>query len=75
MGPVSCKRTQERLSDYVDGDLGPLARLAARFHLRHCEACRKTFDSLEQTLRLLREVGRRREAARGDDEDGSRSAD
>ncbi len=65
---VSCERVQERLSDYVDGDLGPLAMLATRLHLRYCPGCRSALASLEETLRVLKKCKRGRTEGRPPDE-------
>jgi len=54
---ATCRETRDGLSDYLDGDLGPRARIRIMRHLARCEGCRALLDSLTRTLKQLRSLG------------------
>ena len=43
----------ELVTDYLDGALPLATRMKARLHLFLCHACRRYFDQMRQTIRLL----------------------
>lgn len=49
----TCSNIRKRLSAYQDQELGSADKKAVEAHLRICEACRKAYDTLLQTYRLL----------------------
>lgn len=53
----TCKRTQERLSSYVDTALAGSEMQAVRQHLLACTDCSAEHDALEQTRRLVAVLG------------------
>ncbi len=46
----------EMVTDYMEGTLTWPVRLAARLHLLQCGACRRYFDQISKTVRLLSEA-------------------
>jgi anti-sigma factor RsiW len=54
---------QERLSDYVDGDLDPSTRAALEAHLLTCAECREIRGALERVVARARSVPNRPPAA------------
>ena len=50
------ERQRERLSAYLDSELGEHERATLEQHLPTCEACRQTLEELRQTRALLRSV-------------------
>jgi predicted anti-sigma-YlaC factor YlaD len=48
-----CRDVTELVSDYLDHALPVRSRLAVRFHLFRCEACRRYIDQMRKTVRLL----------------------
>jgi anti-sigma factor RsiW len=55
-----CRDLLERLSLYIDGDLTPRERRAVMAHLRRCPCCEEFAESLQRTVALCHEAGRRR---------------
>ena len=49
---------QEKLSEYLDGELPPPARTAFETHLASCPACRQDVASLRTTLATLARLAR-----------------
>lgn len=49
----------ELVTDYMDGALPWHVRLKARVHLLLCHACRRYFDQMRKTVRLLSGTPRR----------------
>ncbi len=43
----------ERVTDYLEGALSLSSRLGARMHLALCPSCRRYFDQMRKTIRLL----------------------
>jgi anti-sigma factor RsiW len=54
---ATCRETRDRLSDYLDGDLGTRTRTRIKRHLARCEHCRALLASLTRTLDQLRSLG------------------
>jgi anti-sigma factor RsiW len=54
---ATCRETRERLSDYVDGDLGARTRSRVSRHLARCKHCQALLESLTRTLEQLRSLG------------------
>jgi anti-sigma factor RsiW len=54
---ATCRETRERLSDYLDGDLGARSRRRVSRHLARCKHCRALLESLTRTLEQLRSLG------------------
>ena len=54
---ATCRETRDRLSDYIDGDLGARTRIRVMRHLARCERCRALLDSLTRALDQLRSLG------------------
>src|SRR5688572_16602344 len=50
---------QERLSDYVDGDLDPSTRAAVEAHLLTCAECREIRGALERVVARARRAPNR----------------
>ncbi len=55
-----CRELLERLSLYVDGELKGPARRSLVKHLRQCPCCDEFAKSLQRTVRLCHEAGKRR---------------
>jgi anti-sigma factor RsiW len=54
---ATCRETRERLSDYLDGDLGARTRRRVARHLARCKHCQALLESLTRTLAQLRSLG------------------
>jgi anti-sigma factor (TIGR02949 family) len=54
IGGLSCTDVLERLSDYLDGDLGPAERAQLEMHLRGCDGCARFGGRFRATVRSLR---------------------
>lgn len=50
---MKCKRTSERLSAYLDGELPPQETLAVQQHLRACARCAAELDELKRLNGVL----------------------
>jgi predicted anti-sigma-YlaC factor YlaD len=48
--------TQERLSDYLDGELGSGERQRVEEHVHWCPECRRVLDTLRRTVKGLMEL-------------------
>jgi anti-sigma factor RsiW len=46
----------ERVTDYLDGALSASSWLGTRVHLFICPSCRRYFDQMRKTIRLLADV-------------------
>ncbi len=58
--PSRCRELLEQLSLYVDGELKGPARRSLVNHLRRCPCCEEFAESLQRTVRLCQEAGKRR---------------
>ncbi len=58
--PSRCRDLLERLSLYVDGELKGAERRALLSHLRRCPCCEELAESLQRTVRLCQDAGKRR---------------
>jgi anti-sigma factor RsiW len=54
---ASCRETRDRLSDYLDDELGARTRTRIRRHLSRCKRCQALLESLTRTLEQLRPLG------------------
>lgn len=55
VGGLSCGQALDRLSDYLDDELAPDARLAVEDHLRGCDGCARFGGELRATVVALRD--------------------
>ena len=53
---TECSKTREQLTSYLDGELGDNERARLELHLESCRSCRQEYNSLRQTVSLLRQV-------------------
>ena len=53
-----CKKNFERISEYLDGELGPDDCQQIEQHLKACPECRDCFDALKKTIDLCRKSAR-----------------
>jgi anti-sigma factor RsiW len=53
---TECSKTRERLASYLDGELDDGEREGLELHLESCRSCREEYDSLRQTVSLLRQM-------------------
>ncbi len=53
---TTCQKTQEKLSEYLDGRLAPEERESIEHHVEACPECRRELESLRATLHLLHRV-------------------
>ena len=58
----TCRDMSELVTDYLERALPLRTWLGARWHLFLCPACRRYYEQMRQTIRLL--AGRRAAAAR-----------
>lgn len=49
---MTCRDVIVRLSDYLDGELGPLDVAGIQFHLARCARCRACVRTLSATIRV-----------------------
>ncbi len=49
----TCRDMAERVTDYLEGALSASSRLGTRMHLFICPSCRRYFDQMRKTIRLL----------------------
>jgi hypothetical protein len=50
---LNCRKVNNLLSAYIDGELGGVEQLQIRQHLRDCPCCTEEHDTLLSTKRLL----------------------
>ena len=53
-----CKKNFERISEYLDGELGPDDCQQIEQHLKECPECQDCFDALKKTIDLCRKSAR-----------------
>jgi anti-sigma factor RsiW len=53
---TECSKTRERLASYLDGELDDGEREGLELHLESCRSCREEYNSLRQTVSLLRHM-------------------
>jgi len=54
---ATCRETRDRMSDYLEDDLGARTRTRIKRHLARCKHCQALFQSLSRTLEQLRCLG------------------
>lgn len=52
-----CKYYFNKISEYIDGELGAEACHEIETHLEECPKCRHCADSLKKTIQLCKEAG------------------
>jgi len=50
---LNCRKANNLLSAYMDGELAGIEQLAIREHLKNCSSCNYEYESLLQTKRML----------------------
>ncbi len=50
---MNCKTIIRELSNYLDGDLDPVAREHLEQHLKHCDDCRLVVDTTRKTIQIF----------------------
>ncbi len=55
VGGLACGQVLDRLSDYLDDELGLDARAAVEEHLRGCDGCARFGGEFQATVKALRE--------------------
>jgi predicted anti-sigma-YlaC factor YlaD len=51
----TCRDMSELVTDYLERAVSRRARLDMWWHLIRCEACRRYYDQMRRTVRLLRD--------------------
>lgn len=54
---ATCHETRDRLSDYLDDELGARTRTRIGRHLSRCKRCQTLLESLTRTVEQLRSFG------------------
>jgi anti-sigma factor RsiW len=54
-----CRELFDRLSDYIDGDMGDAERRTFEAHLSECLGCLSCLQSLQRTIALCKHTARR----------------
>jgi len=62
--PCCCPEVCDRLSEFLDGELGPVDRIRLGLHLAACPRCAVESASLDATVRALRDLARQGRRAR-----------
>ena len=50
---LKCRDMAELVTPYLEGELPLRLRIAAWYHLRLCDACRRYIDQMRTTIRFL----------------------
>ena len=50
---LACRELVELVTDYLEGQLGPLERVRFEEHLTDCSGCRTYLEQMRQTLAAL----------------------
>lgn len=58
MAPLRCEKVRERLSAYIDGELGPKEKAALESHLAACPSCSAEVEELRSTAALVHSLPR-----------------
>lgn len=53
---ADCKALFERVSEYLDGELGPALCAKIEEHLRDCPQCEDCFEALRRTVGICRDL-------------------
>ena len=54
-----CAAAQDKLSEYLDGELNEVDAKRVEKHLQQCATCWQAFESLQETVLMLQSVGRK----------------
>ena len=54
-----CAAAQDKLSEYLDGELNEFDAKRVEKHLQQCATCWQAFESLQETVLMLQSVGRK----------------
>lgn len=54
---MQCRRIQNKLSEYLDGELSPAERSQVQAHLQGCADCRAEAAALRRTAMMARDLG------------------
>ena len=55
-GKITCAKLVEAVTDYLEGEMGPLKWLKFQMHLGMCIGCRNYLKQMKQTIRTLGEL-------------------
>jgi RNA polymerase sigma-70 factor (ECF subfamily) len=55
---MRCGKHLERISQYLDGELGEKECMEVERHLAECPDCAACLDSMRKTIRLCKEMGK-----------------
>ena len=55
---MECERQRSKLSEYLDGALGPREAGELERHLAQCQGCRRERDALQRTVQAVRQLPR-----------------
>jgi predicted anti-sigma-YlaC factor YlaD len=53
MPMIGCRRAQQRLSEYLDGELGAGELRCVAMHVDHCRMCRAALHTLAAVVEML----------------------
>src|ERR1700742_489898 len=53
LGATACKQYEQRLADYVTGELDPLYARSVEEHMGECVDCRSAFENAKDAARLF----------------------
>lgn len=54
---MTCAEARRLLSAYIDGELDEGVRRAVADHLEQCEPCRREFQTLSRTVKMIHSLG------------------
>ena len=50
---MRCRQVVDKISEYLDGELGPELVRELERHLQHCEDCRVVVDTTRKTVQVF----------------------
>lgn len=54
---MDCKKVQEKLLDYIDGELDKNEEIEIKKHIERCKVCNGEYDKMKSTINYLRDKG------------------